>query len=1352
MFVSQIIDEASEILATTDQNKVFRKLTQALQVLMESGHYFHTNAEVDVCTGWDGQTITLPRGIEVPLAVNVDGSPSYFRGRLFQYHVNKGGMYSPVTWAWDDRGFVATLMDIKLPSQLIAVAEHQSDVGKTLRILGNDNNNRPLRSTAADGTPVDGLIIPIHSKNDFPFGTIQPDGVTISTRSATITPINELQSATAHNFQSGQLVKFTSNSGTIPTGLSAGQNYYVGVVNSLVVQLYQNALDAQNANNPIPFSSIVGSTTNGLQLTDARTTQLLTAINLQAVPPISITSPNEVTFSLGSATALPSPLVDSQVYFAQSLDTSNLQIYGSLADANAGTNPVLLTGNSIGDQQLFNVDIRKAMSPVTKLTFSVAGYFSTGDIVQAYTAGGTLPTPLIQGQNYYVYAIDSFNITLHTNSADSSTGSNPIIFTTAGTGQNSIVKLIPASVNVGVTNNVAYTPSAFSLQTPTGTGASALAVAVGAVTAVSVTSAGSGYNSAPTINFTSPPSPPTGSNQQTRVAQGYAVMAGTGSSQSVASIVITDGGLGYTTTPAITFSGGSPTTTASATATLTKSFISYFNILSGGSNYTTAPQVTITGGGGTGATATASVANGQVTAINIVTQGTGYTSNPSVTITPSTGVFVQFASTGTLPSPLLAGTAYRAEAPLSTTNGTFTIKDASFNPITITDNGSGQFYIQLSRTFAVTFNNEWSGDFAGNTNGDQLYFSSDYLFPATNSSLGYGYITKINNNLAKFFKTQVEANVIPTLPVPTGSVVINNGGYGYSSSPSVTPSGGGGTGATFSASVTGGVTSYVISKSGAGYLTPPAVVFSGGGGTNATAVTTIAGGIVTSIQIQSAGSGYTSNPTLTLGSQWSGSTTGVTYVSGQAVTLNQQFTATSGNLYTVTTAGTLSSTSPTDTTGNAVANGTAYVAYAGSGATASVNVTNVISGISVTAGGSNYATMPILTITDSTGVGATATITDNAIQVTGIGTGQAYYAVREQAYAQAYIPADNSTNQASLLVPSSTQYLTNGQSVTFTTTGTLPLPLVAETSYTINLYGDYIYLTSEGNPVQFKVESVPTLANGTMTMNNAVNFTAIGSTTLSVPNSIYETGAQVMVRANPNDSLPNPLSPEATSTTTSFIDAFVNGGIVNLYNANVYYASFVDDSTISLYATQQQALAGGTNGLVTYLSTGNTLNSSFEIDSVLAPTLVKSVAHVEKPQTAGYVSLYAYDYGRHNDTTLIGQYHPAEVNPQYRRIRIGQSCAWARILYRVSRPDITSVYDYIPLENTRAILCALHAVDLEDKDFFEQAQKYMALAVGYLHSQNESMEGHAMMPPQINNITYGDGTDPVIDSDFYGSW
>jgi hypothetical protein len=130
---------------------------------MESGHWTHSTAEVDICTGWDRCTVTLPRGIEVPLAVNTDGSPLYFRNRLFQYHVNKGGVYSAVPWAWDDRGFTATMMDIIQPSQLVAIAEVSNDAGKQLRVLGTNQWNATLRSQTPNGEGVDGLYVPIYS-------------------------------------------------------------------------------------------------------------------------------------------------------------------------------------------------------------------------------------------------------------------------------------------------------------------------------------------------------------------------------------------------------------------------------------------------------------------------------------------------------------------------------------------------------------------------------------------------------------------------------------------------------------------------------------------------------------------------------------------------------------------------------------------------------------------------------------------------------------------------------------------------------------------------------------------------------------------------------------------------------------------------------------------------------------------------------------------------------------------------------------------------------------------------------------------------------------------------------------
>ena len=83
-------------------------------------------------------------------------------------------MFNPVEWAWDDRGYVATLMEIIQPSEVVAIAESSNDVGKTLRIVGTNDNNLPIRSQLPDGTGVDGLLVPINSISDFPYGTIVP--------------------------------------------------------------------------------------------------------------------------------------------------------------------------------------------------------------------------------------------------------------------------------------------------------------------------------------------------------------------------------------------------------------------------------------------------------------------------------------------------------------------------------------------------------------------------------------------------------------------------------------------------------------------------------------------------------------------------------------------------------------------------------------------------------------------------------------------------------------------------------------------------------------------------------------------------------------------------------------------------------------------------------------------------------------------------------------------------------------------------------------------------------------------------------------------------------------------------
>jgi hypothetical protein len=71
--------------------------------------------------------------------------------------------------------------------------------------------------------------------------------------------------------------------------------------------------------------------------------------------------------------------------------------------------------------------------------------------------------------------------------------------------------------------------------------------------------------------------------------------------------------------------------------------------------------------------------------------------------------------------------------------------------------------------------------------------------------------------------------------------------------------------ATATATVTSGfVTSIAVTYGGSGHTSAPTVTFSGGGGSGATATAIVSGGVVTGVAVNIAGSGYTSPPTVTI--------------------------------------------------------------------------------------------------------------------------------------------------------------------------------------------------------------------------------------------------------------------------------------------------------------------------------------------------------------------------------------------------------------------------------------------------------------------------------------------------------
>ena len=73
---------------------------------------------------------------------------------------------------------------------------------------------------------------------------------------------------------------------------------------------------------------------------------------------------------------------------------------------------------------------------------------------------------------------------------------------------------------------------------------------------------------------------------------------------------------------------------AAATASVVNGFVVGATITDGGWGYTNTPAVRIIGGGGSGAQAVAAVSNGVVTAVHVLAAGSGYTNAPVIVIAP----------------------------------------------------------------------------------------------------------------------------------------------------------------------------------------------------------------------------------------------------------------------------------------------------------------------------------------------------------------------------------------------------------------------------------------------------------------------------------------------------------------------------------------------------------------------------------------------------------------------------------------------------------------------------------------------------------------------------------------------
>ena len=143
---------------------------------------------------------------------------------------------------------------------------------------------------------------------------------------------------------------------------------------------------------------------------------------------------------------------------------------------------------------------------------------------------------------------------------------------------------------------------------------------------------GSGYTSAPIIQFDD--SPVSGGT-----ATAVAITTSVAGVQSIKEILLTNAGFGYTSAPGITiYGGGGVGAAATSLIETTDKGVVSIALVDGGSGYSAVPTVTVAHPS-VGAVATASTTSGIVTSITLTNPGTQYKTAPTVTLsTPSSGI------------------------------------------------------------------------------------------------------------------------------------------------------------------------------------------------------------------------------------------------------------------------------------------------------------------------------------------------------------------------------------------------------------------------------------------------------------------------------------------------------------------------------------------------------------------------------------------------------------------------------------------------------------------------------------------------------------------------------------------
>ncbi len=151
----------------------------------------------------------------------------------------------------------------------------------------------------------------------------------------------------------------------------------------------------------------------------------------------------------------------------------------------------------------------------------------------------------------------------------------------------------------------------------------------GTISGVAITNGGSGFATSPALTF---------SGGGGAGAAGTAVLT----LGVITGVTITSAGSGYTSEPTVEADGFGPI----GQATVVGGPVTGVTITDGGADFTTPPTLAFTGGGGSGAAGTAIISGGVITGVNITSGGSGYLTPPSVEVVRGSQNYLEINGAG----------------------------------------------------------------------------------------------------------------------------------------------------------------------------------------------------------------------------------------------------------------------------------------------------------------------------------------------------------------------------------------------------------------------------------------------------------------------------------------------------------------------------------------------------------------------------------------------------------------------------------------------------------------------------------------------------------------------------------